>query len=1621
MKVSVRQSIFSFFFILFSFNVAYAQNESQNLLDYVPEAKNITFLGTFRLLSVTQDDAQISITGKVNATQLTVIKDKKKEKSFSIIGKKVALHDFFKDASHIPLINRSTFDKITIDQDLITVDANFNAIAYEVQTTRTQQKNFSIKSNDITLAMLDSVIANDFSFLKSVAIRELRFESQWIEATFALGKTQMKLAKQKGTNNPLLFYTHALSSGSFIPSAKNSPADSLEFQELFLLYNPSQTELILQSFPKDLSTIAPQNKRLKHGLNIFANVDVKSSKGLQKVLRTFGVDALKLPLEGTLSKDTFAFMHKNANNVADANSKKSLLQDMDMQMPLPKFSLPDMSAISSIHAPKLRLGQNDMLGTFNRFATNSQKQKPKSQDPDGASLFFEFGAKLPLPELNIPLAASVHVENMDAKLFSVIVSLENEWKNPFSIKEVTVHKGVFEFKAAKESKEIIFMADADIHTQKHLFVSADITKQDNKFDLAFFDVKGKFRLDSFASKIPHADKFELDEVKIARDGLEAKTVLGGKNVDGFLFKPDTQSDVFAIIQKDFKITEVLPKSAQNKLLSQIRLSKAALIFSNKGLDSQTQGASIIEKDMFEDIFGKSNIKFKVDSGIALIAPFDADNMGQIGKGLKQIGVHDDAVIVGEILGVFGGTSGFDLELLMQKHNQPTLLPHKAMHFSDTNPPSFFFRWQGEDIDVGADVGMNVKAGKDRLFFHSTLELEFTEKGVGLAIMGAMDGTWHKPFGIEILSLTDLKLKVGVNDIGEVKIGFAGKEKIGSEVIDIATEVDILLEDMLPDGIAFSGTINKLGIDELVSITEALLKAPKQLSNVPLPFFEVHDVLLAYATPGATDPQLGLVSEGFAFSGEFFFLNNRLGKVFGSGGPKGVAIQGDIQDFNLDIVAFKNNNLDIQINENPKMHINSTVKLLEISQKIKVDFAPPHFEFEVVEKLAQFGFADLDIRMDGVDLQTGKFDKNADISIVGEFQSTLVPWMKGEIHKGLQELHDLATQKLEDDKKALDSALQKVAQIDLKIQKLKSQDDKAKKRAQESLNKAKSRVDSLKSKYDHAKYMSKHCGNRWTHWACKGYWVVEADAIWVSYKVAQGVLDAAKKAVAAAYDIDPRIIELKGEKDIATAALILAKAVVEVSEKAEEFVLKELDKIVSDALNNLPFEIEQAIILGDLKDMIHNDDPLILDLKFKILGEQNREYFAIKLKDPAFDAVSFALLPVMMLDSITESVLKKVDPKIAQWLHAHLATGLANAEEKVRKAVEKEEAKYKDILLSFENGSKKFKQAYEDNDEDKHDFIVASQLSDFMPQSKTFHDTYLAVGHSQLCLGVAKNGLDVIQEDCKDIEAERWSTASLDEGYVQLKSKGLCLKARNKDAKEGQPLVLAQCDKNDEHEQWKIISDDGFYDKIINKYSQKCLHFDIENANPNTAFAVWTSCIGADSQMFREIDTTKRPTWHDVKKEVAAKNGSCLAASERFESYFDLKGRYGHEHISDVNHDRMQQAFDDVLYSASCQSDETEIFNYVEALNGDIKLVHAKSGWCVVPKHDIKNSLILTPCDDGKDMWWYNKREGNAFALFNKYINKCIDLGGLNAQTKRGVAKLGICDTKSSAQAIDFIQ
>jgi|GEM_PF-1645042 len=1580
------------------------------LADFVPEAASVPFLNNFAFYDFKEDKTLVTVEGAIHGKKVSVSKPVGASGAFTATGEGLTMRDMVPEAGALRAFDALQLDQVSVSQAAVEVAGRLNGKGVKFVRTRGDKPVVTVTADALTLGDVFAPLAG-LPGVNAVGIEKIELDGKSVEAEAKLNGVTVDVvaharAGSDGAYTAIFF--DRLGAATFVPAAQGNVVNDIALEKALFVIQPAGSPaktVAAADLPGDLPKLVgwsgKDSMTLSEGVNMSAWLNVSASGGLAKAFGTAGLPANVRPLlRGTLPPGAFKGLSagKAASALSDAD-KQSMLAGLELEVDLPLPSLPAIAGLVTVKSPvTLRIG-GDARSKSSLWA-RVPEPIAASRPAGDLDVSVQFGLDIKGSGINEKIDALINLDKGSRAGYSLLALYEGAWKEPFGIKGFTLDNGGFEFslegdKGAQKDAEFAFFATADIASKK-VSVTADLKRADGKLSLNYFELDGKFGLGDFpgGKNIPGADKFELDMVKLSPQGIEAATMIAGKKVKAYLFDAGaagTPNWIFAIDQKNFNITELMPPAKDIKPLAAMTLPEAALIISEKGLIAPSRaGLGVIAKDMFDDIFGKTDVPLNLPSGIALLAAFDQKAMGDLGKGLSRLGVHEDAIIMGAVTGVFQGNPGVMLALAMQQQGKAHGLPGKVMSYKDGVQPSFFIQWAGEDFDAGLKIPMFVKAGKDTLVLAASLELQFNLEGVGIKVLGEMDGTWHQPFGIKGFALANVKMDAAIDDVGEVQFGLAGDQQYGHcgdpkspDCVDVnlAMSVKILLEDALPDGVAFAGSVNKLSVPALMDITEHLMGLPPgKLGALPFPFFQINDALLAFATPGASDPQLGLVSDGFAYGGDFFFMGRELGKVQGTGGPQGTTLKGKIDDIDLDVLQFRNNAVDIALNLDPHYIIDSDIQLLGGKQHVKLDIEPPYMEFDLTEKLGVFGDADMTVKLDGFDLKTGAFDKAADISVIGAFKSTLVPWLKGEIKNGIEDLRASAKAKFEADTKALRDAEKKVDEINAKIKKLKEEDQKAKDRAEEALSSAERRVNSLQSTYDHEEHEAHHCGSRWTHWACAPGWRIAAAATWTVREVAVGALEAAKKAVSAASNLDPRIAGLIAERDIEHAGLAVAEAVVKVTEDVEDFVMKELEKVLESTVSHLPLEIDQAVIIGDLRGMILRNEPMVLDMKFKLAGSAQRQYFAVKVPDSAenaqFDAVSFALLPALGLDAITEAPLKKISPDASKWVHSHIAVKLAAAQENVRNQVGAEEERYKKVLDSFENGTAKYRKAFEDQAEEHLRLVSELEITDLMPDSLQYSNTYLAIGHSNLCLAVSKDGMSVEQIHCKDTDAEQWHTVALkddDKGYVELRNKGLCLKARNGDAKDNyEPLILAACDTKDSHQQWKIVSSDGFYDQIVNRFSQKCLHFDKENANPRSAFAVWTSCLGNDSQTFRDITDAEKPTLRKANELVKASNGLCLDVIEETEGSLQLTA----------------QNKEAKLYAHPC-GDKSERFNYIEEVDGDIRLVHTETGACVYPQEKSR-TLALRACDRGQDMFWrLNVADNNTMQLFNPSRNSCM--------------------------------
>ena len=668
--------------------------------------------------------------------------------------------------------------------------------------------------------------------------------------------------------------------------------------------------------------------------------------------------------------------------------------------------------------------------------------------------------------------------------------------------------------------------------------------------------------------IPNAGKFELDTLKISKHGIEANTKLGGKSVDIALFTGSGWNA--AITQKNFSFTEVIPGLSKTPL-KHITFPSATVVISKDGIAKHFGDLSPIAQDALKAIYSKPGDFVQLPKGLTFIAGFHPKHAGAMKKAVKGIGVHDEVMLQGTIGGMFGGTPLVKLKGSL-KAGKPASMP-KFMKFAKDVDVDFFLTVlkSEQDFDFELGIGIDVQADihGDKLTFGSKVKVQVMDEGFGIDVEGQMKGIWHKPFKIPGFSISDVTLEVGTQEDGAIKLGFKGSTTINNDKFSMAGDGEFLPEALgAPQAFAFKASADKVDMFFLEEIAFNMVAKAAHLpiQKIPQPTFK--KVKFAFATPGASDPDLGLVSEGFALAGTLNFLGKELGSINAAVGPtSGISIKGKLNNFHLGPLELKKNDLDVQVpfKKLPSFHIHADLEFLGIKDRFKLDATSKTITLSVSDELGPEFQANFDLALRGLDLNSAKVDpKTADFFVKGKFVADFAKFFRDDAKKDLNEVFAELTKVFQDGEKAVDDAQAKVDKLNGKINAERAKVRREKAKAEAKVTHAENRVNKLNGDLDHAWKKYHHC-HGWKKLYCKAKWGIEIGGLKASVKVADGVLDAVRSAIKHfPVDLDPRVAILLGARDLATAALDVAKEAIKGLEDLEGFLKKALDAL-ADAL------------------------------------------------------------------------------------------------------------------------------------------------------------------------------------------------------------------------------------------------------------------------------------------------------------------------------------------------------------------------------------------------------------------------------------------------------------------------
>ncbi len=588
---------------------------------------------------------------------------------------------------------------------------------------------------------------------------------------------------------------------------------------------------------------------------------------------------------------------------------------------------------------------------------------------------------------------------------------------------------------------------------------------------------------------------------------------------------------------------------------------------------------------------------------------------------------------------------------------------------------FFIQYQADELDVGlqADVFLDVPK-KETLDLITKLELQLNEKGFAVDIFMDLKGQWKNPWGIPGFELDEVAIKFGIDMEGEANFGVKGVTVLGNgvEKISMAAEMDFLLETAgLPDGIAMVGSISEMGIPVIIEIAEGMAGGKaKIVSDKDLPFPEFKKVIFGFATPGMSDPQLGIVGDGFALGGELFFLGRELGAVNMSAGPSGINMDAKVDPIDFKVLKLDKNTMkfDLGFTSAPKLEIDSEIEFLGAKQSVLVGFDKGMMDFGFEDKIGG-GIWDSKINL-GLGINDANGDA-PDIFVEGEIKSDFFKWLRDQAPAKVREFFNKLNADFEKAKAAINNAEavvrswnSQIAARKAVIQRERANADRAIQAAENRVNSVNANANHMHDEYEHQKGEC-HWYKPW-HCAEAGYYLARYGVERAAYWVAEHALEAAQATVdhLPSELMDPQLDYLYTKQAAAMAALEIAKGAIDGVEDADSWMASGLSSLLKRIGDTDALVIKEMFFEADMDGMVEGQ-PAILSMDLEIFGKDlGMQMFAFKLDDPVFDAEHLSFIPLHMVavlfqNELTSSIRKLLGPVLQE-----INTQSRNAEKKV---------------------------------------------------------------------------------------------------------------------------------------------------------------------------------------------------------------------------------------------------------------------------------------------------------------------------------------------------------------------
>lgn len=497
---------------------------------------------------------------------------------------------------------------------------------------------------------------------------------------------------------------------------------------------------------------------------------------------------------------------------------------------------------------------------------------------------------------------NVAVEGDDAEV-TLEGKMDGTWEQPFGIEWLTLDEVVLALSVTSDEMSATLQSSFELGGRQ-VELEIEITGGDGERtatmsaqldELSFHDVAALFERQGLDSP--------LDDLPINPTLRDARmTIKAGTqkafNIGATIEILDQQATMMLSITKiggtrrvmagvridEFSLGSVIPALA-GTLADEFSIDGTCLVFARGTGYVESEDLTPQERDFFGQVYGGGDFRLNIQSGLNLFASVPMGDNPLHGP-MGALGVDVDRVVLeGSLpLGILGGSGGGGIgDLTLRASLPPMSLP---------NAPEWFVSGQlALEITAAPSIGLvgeiTVDIEGDIVTFALESKIARSGANVEIALVGGLytDEPWVGPFGIDWLTFNRAVIKLSINALGNLELGFAGDVVIGEKDIACAVEVGINVYTGVPTNFMFMGASEEgVALSDLADLQAKMRAATgQQASLIPLdrlPDIAIRNLYLRFSPKD--DPDLG-VEAGFAVSGDMYMqrgLNGPMERIAG---------------------------------------------------------------------------------------------------------------------------------------------------------------------------------------------------------------------------------------------------------------------------------------------------------------------------------------------------------------------------------------------------------------------------------------------------------------------------------------------------------------------------------------------------------------------------------------------------------------------------------------------------------------------------------------------------------------------------------------------------------------------